>query len=812
MYISTEMLPTTTTYAAHYTNYLRAVYTLSPVTRSDKWPPTTSKSYIKLALVKKDTVNRGEADHFTCLTLQGQIDHIQAKQPIALDDVLKVEDKARLVLVEGAPGIGKSTFAWELCQQWAMQKSLKQFSLVVLLKLREETVQRAKVISDLLYHRNTELRRFVGEEVEKSEGDGVLFVFDGFDEFPADVHKESLVMEVISGTYLPKATVLVTSRPSATAKLQAVSQADIGKHIEVVGFSEKEIRLFAESIFGSGSDLLFNFLTYVSVNPVVRGMMYNPLNCGIVLEVYRQHFKGGKPIPHTYTQLYTELTLFLLSRHLSSLGDPLARTLPDRLEYIPHQSTLYKQIMKLGRLAFEGRVKEEVIFKQLPEGCTDLGLLNTCSELYGRKENVTYNFLHLTLQEFLGGFYVSQLPANEQRILFVEHHKLDHLNVVWRFVAGLTRMQSIGWEGLKWNAEVGDREDKGYEEEHGVVKVWPSVVQSLYEAQDARSCQKVFKQSKVECYGWKHTTPFDAYALGYSVSLCGNVWDVDLGWSGLGPELMEMLMYGMKSVEHGGGSIEKLTLQGNSISDKGIQYFYEWPHQILQQIKTLRLSHCNLTPRGFDALADVVPLLPNLVLLDVSMNAGGSAGTAKRLQALNKHNKLQRLELSHTGLGNESIYLLSKMIHPSKPLTVLSVGDYSMFSGCLQQLVRTLLSPSSLSSLAIFVPFSESPLHYIETISEHLTSLTFVAGPANYTIPPPNLWPVISPCGFLWLQHLRANMTVFLRILKETSTSLTLLIPLNYADIQAILKAIKNNLTLTTLALSKPNYFILSQK
>lgn len=120
MYISTEMLPTTTTYAARYTNYLRAVYTLSPVTRSDKWPPTTSKSYIKLALVKKDTVNCGEADHFTRLTLQ--IDHIlKAKLPIALDDVLNVEDKARLVLMEGAPGIGKNAFAWGLCQQWAIR-------------------------------------------------------------------------------------------------------------------------------------------------------------------------------------------------------------------------------------------------------------------------------------------------------------------------------------------------------------------------------------------------------------------------------------------------------------------------------------------------------------------------------------------------------------------------------------------------------------------------------------------------------------------------------------------------------------------
>ena len=35
----------------------------------------------------------------------------------------------------------------------------------------------------------------------------MLFVFDGFDEFPAEVHTKSYITDIISGSvYLPKAT------------------------------------------------------------------------------------------------------------------------------------------------------------------------------------------------------------------------------------------------------------------------------------------------------------------------------------------------------------------------------------------------------------------------------------------------------------------------------------------------------------------------------------------------------------------------------------------------------------------------------
>ena len=757
----------------------------------DKWPPTPSTTYIRLALIKKEKVSRGEADHFTRLTLQGEIDTIlQAKQPITMEDILKDND-TRLVVVEGAPGIGKSTLAWELCRQWPTLESLKRFSLVVLLRLREEVVQTATAISDLLYHRNTELCRCVGEEVERREGEGVLLVFDGFDEFPAELRKTSLVAEVISGSYLPKATVLVTSRPSATAELLSVFQAHVGKRIEVVGFSGKEIQEYAESIFGSGSELLASFQTYLSVNPVVRGMMYNPLNCSMVVEVYRSSYLSDRPFPHTQTQLYTELSLCLLSRHLSAAKDPLARRLPDRLEDLPHDSDLYQQLVRLGRLAFEGRVREEVIFKELPEGCSALGLLNTCSELYGRRENVTYNFLHLTLQEYLGAFYISQLQASEQRKLFMKHRELTQLNVVWRFVAGLTKMLAIGWEGFRGrNVEVEGKVygDSGYEVVDGVVRVWPSVVQYLYEAQDARSCARIFGQSKVEYHGRGCTNPFEAYTIGYCVSLCRNNWNMDLSLNDLGPEVVEMLLCGLKSVQYGGGSVKELNISGNHIKGEGMKYLQQFPLQIIQQIKTLDLQACGLAQTEFDLLADALPLLSSLKVLEITFNPGGNGSTVKLLQALGKHPTVEQLRMHGTGIGRDDVMALCEVVQPSGSLRELTIGrDTDLSPECVQQVVRTMLSLPLLRTLWMFIPSSVSPLDYIETISNNLIGLGFWATGTSSEHP----------------TELSCN--TFINILKENATLevLEITIPLGSTEVRAIVESLKHNHTLTRLLLSE---------
>ena len=762
--------------------------------------------FIKLALIKKEQVTRGEADHFTRLTLQGNIDQIlQAKEPIKAEDIFG-DGKTRLVVVEGAPGIGKSTFAWEQCRQWSTGKLLQQFSLVVLLRLREEGVQTATTISNLFHcSDDPELEALVGEEVRKIHGEGVLFVFDGYDELPVELRRKSLVVEVISGSYLPKAAVLVTSRPSATAELLlSVCQAAVDKHIEVIGFSDDEIQEYTENKFMGRPELLTGFKEYLSAYPVVRGMMYSPLNCAIIVDVYHENYISHRPIPHTLTQLYSELSLCLLSRHMESLSQ---EDLPSSLEGFQQSNIhLYQRLKELSKLAFEAVESQTVIFKskQVPEGCRDLGLLISYSELYRYGKNVTYNFFHLTLQEYLAAFYISQLPASEQKKVFVEHHQSRHLDVVWQFVAGLTRMQAIGWEEFR-GREVGDGEDKGYEVEGGVVRVWPSLLRCLYEAQDVGSCESIFNHLDYEYdiyyMGRGYSTTFDAYAVGHCVSLCRNAWDVDLGVNELGPEAVRLLGCGLRSVGDGGGSVKELDLSHNPITPTGIEELAKFPHQILHQIRTLGLSLCNLEQVGFDLLADNLPLLSSLESLHISSNTGGNGSTVKLLRALGKHSTVESLNMSGIVIGRDDVMALSEVVHTSGSLRELYIGSWHMAPECVPQLVRTVLSPSSLTDLIVYVPPSASPLDHIDTVHENLTKLSLFSLGA----PPPQ-----QP------SEVRGGIR-FSNILKENKTlkELVLHIPLEETEVRAIVDSLKINHTIAKLKLSEryhSKYFSVSER
>ena len=85
-------------------------------------------------MVKKEQVSKEEADEFTKSTLHGNIDDIcKKKQEVDFTQIGKLEDgtPAKLILVEGAPGIGKTTFSWKVCRKWAKGKILQEYGLVV---------------------------------------------------------------------------------------------------------------------------------------------------------------------------------------------------------------------------------------------------------------------------------------------------------------------------------------------------------------------------------------------------------------------------------------------------------------------------------------------------------------------------------------------------------------------------------------------------------------------------------------------------------------------------------------------------------
>ena len=374
-----------------YALFLQSCYTKQFT--SLKWPYLDARKYINLAVISNEYANREELEKFKQQTIHGSIDDIlEWKAPIEMKNILKpncVYDSdgekyehhpVTQLLIEGAPGIGKSTFAWEVCQKWGQHQLFNEYSLVVLLKFRDKRVQEVKSVSDLFYHPNPKLQSEIIDYITTTGGHGLLLILEGFDEAPASKQTMgSIFVRLFSGQELPKATVLLTTRPSASAWLRQLCRGKHSRRIEVVGFGKKEIDEYIQCAFSEKQSQL-DFKEYLSLYPHIHSMMYVPLTSAIVTRVYESCKSSGIVVPKTMTQLYSSLIRTLLLRYLQDKED--THTIIVDFKDLPQP--VYDQFCEICKIAYTGimSAETELIFQDLPSDFNTLGLMQSCPELY----------------------------------------------------------------------------------------------------------------------------------------------------------------------------------------------------------------------------------------------------------------------------------------------------------------------------------------------------------------------------------------------------------------------------------------------
>ena len=214
-----HLLPPLPSAISKYQDYLKSVYEVRPTLLDDKLLISPCAQYINLAIIKKERFSHMDTDQFTRPAFYGGVDQIlHLSKPMDLADIFVSDNESpiKCILVEGPPGVGKSTFAQQICRKWNELEIMKRYLLVMLFKLRQKHVHNAKYLHELFsYPTDPTMSQAVVDEI--SQGENVLLILDGLDEFPSLLLQDDncLIKQIIAGVCLPKATVVVTSRPSA---------------------------------------------------------------------------------------------------------------------------------------------------------------------------------------------------------------------------------------------------------------------------------------------------------------------------------------------------------------------------------------------------------------------------------------------------------------------------------------------------------------------------------------------------------------------------------------------------------------------
>ena len=464
-------------------------------------------------------------------------------EPVEYDDIISsVAGGSKHVLLQGNPGSGKSTTLRKICHDFAesnLPTEIKVAVRVVLGELEEGSKPKMEdLMQTCISGEHSDLIEEITSFARKHNGEGILFLFDGFDELARDLQEKSLVVDILIRKAYPKSSYIITSRPSATAQLppNAAQQMDL---VETQGFTEDKMKQFIQQWFQTKPDTGKKVFKIITANPKLLDMCRNPLTVFIACTIASEE----QMLPDRMTVLLKSFMRILGNSHLRKKGrEPSIVQWKD----LEEQCSSFKE---LADLALHGFLEGQYVFTDrdsslphCPSKLDHMGLFRVTSQKKGGAIVKSYQFFHLIIQEFLSAYALSLKSPEDQTAFWGERlvktgdwsearilslYADRRFETIFQFYAGLTGLEDGSIQQLLFNTvDTNKGLELNYYFNYPVTNERSAVV---YESQNKEVANQLFSRYTpsltIECceqpqqWMWclQHV-PFSSLMIQYSVS------------------------------------------------------------------------------------------------------------------------------------------------------------------------------------------------------------------------------------------------------------------------------------------------------
>ena len=664
----------------------------------------------KVALVtdERSTVKHHKLDG--CEKFHKMLDASRSSATKEIEEILAPLEKSNesaFILIEGAPGIGKSVLLNEISYRWANKQLLQKFELVLLICLRDPSLQQIVSVDDLLQlfckgdKNATQIVSACAQYLFANGGKTLTLLLDGYDEYPEHLQKGSLIADIIKRQVLPLCGLVVSSRPHASQHLR--EQATI--RVDILGFTETEREHYIKQALPDQPHKVEELTQYLHQRPSVDSICFSPFNMVVLLYLY----KLGIALPQNSTELYNHFICSTICRHISKFGNPLTHTVTD-LTNLPDPYN--RIIQQLSKLSLETLNINKLVFTiddittacpdiaAIPGGINGFGLLQAVRHFGLYAKTMTLNFIHFTIQEFLAAHYISHLPPNEElKVIEANFWSNIHFNMFSIYIS-LTKGQRSSFKRfLSGGNEVIAIADKFLKDQLKCLRLY----RCFNEAGDYTLCNTIKRAdifhdrvirlrgttlsgSDMECISLFLTSSFNKEWEGLYLYGC-HMQDKDL----------HTLYRGLRHCSD--ITIKELWLYNNGLTTQSSSLISQLVVQY--KVKELRISGNDTIGEDqqlYSMLTNPTNVLETLHMRGTKLSCRAAADL---FTAVKENNKLKKLDIDYNAITDDVCAAITTALERNSCLVTLSMHGNSLSSEAIVNIVRFLEINNTLQLLGL---------------------------------------------------------------------------------------------------------------